>query len=134
VKKWKRILARKAPPPVVPDIHDRVGPPPAGSNHLAEIWDFLSSDSIDAADKVAAAILKAIRTLVPFPPQGHRRPDLSSRAARFISIYDYLIGLPDCLCAGERPLWVVAVMHGHRNPRVRAAILRGRENRSPGSS
>jgi hypothetical protein len=25
------------------------------------------------------------------------------------------------------PLWVVAVMHGRRNPRVMAAILRGRE-------
>ncbi|HXB73939.1 MAG TPA: hypothetical protein VNY05_37210 [Candidatus Acidoferrales bacterium] len=27
----------------------------------------------------------------------------------------------------EKPLWVVAVMHGRRSPRVMAAILRGRE-------
>jgi hypothetical protein len=27
----------------------------------------------------------------------------------------------------ERPLWVIAVLHGRRNPRVLAAILRGRE-------
>ncbi len=27
----------------------------------------------------------------------------------------------------EKPLWVVAVMHGRRNPRVMAAILRRRE-------
>lgn len=27
----------------------------------------------------------------------------------------------------EKPLWVIAVMHGRHNPRVMAAILRGRE-------
>jgi hypothetical protein len=27
----------------------------------------------------------------------------------------------------EKPLWVIAIMHGHRNPRVMAAILHGRE-------
>jgi hypothetical protein len=29
--------------------------------------------------------------------------------------------------AEEKPLWVVAVMHGRRSPRVMAATLRGRE-------
>jgi hypothetical protein len=44
---------------------------------------------------------------------------------RFWRVYDYLIAYaPD-----ERPLWVVAVMHGHRSPRVMAAILRGREEK-----
>ena len=38
-------------------------------------------------------------------------------------VRDYLIAYaPD-----EKPLWVIAVMHGHRSPRVMAAILRGRE-------
>jgi hypothetical protein len=42
---------------------------------------------------------------------------------RFILVYDYLIAYaPD-----EKPLWVIAVLHGSRNPRVLAAILRGRE-------
>jgi hypothetical protein len=27
----------------------------------------------------------------------------------------------------ENPLWVVAVLHGHRNPRLMAAVLRGRK-------
>lgn len=27
----------------------------------------------------------------------------------------------------ERPLWVVAIIHGSRSPRVMAALLRGRE-------
>lgn len=68
-------------------------------------------------------ILSAIRALVPLPHTGYRRPDLTSRPLRFIRVRDYLIAYaPD-----EKPLWVIAVMHGHRSPRVMAAILRGRE-------
>lgn len=54
---------------------------------------------------------------------GHRRPDLTSKPLRFIRVRDYLVAYaPD-----EDPLWVLAVIHGRRNPRVMAAILRGRE-------
>jgi plasmid stabilization system protein ParE len=80
---------------------------------LTEIWEFIRADNLDAA----------IRGLVPFPHQGHRRIDLTSRPLRFIRVREYLVAYaPD-----ENPLWVVAVMHGHRSPRVMAAILRGRE-------
>jgi len=90
---------------------------------LDEIWEFIRADNLDAADRAIAEILSAIRQLVPFPNRGHRRPDLTSRPLRFIVVRDYLVAYaPD-----ERPLWVVAVMHGRRNPRVLAAILRGRE-------
>jgi hypothetical protein len=42
---------------------------------------------------------------------------------RFKRVPDYLIAYaPD-----ESPLWVVAVIHGHRDPRIMAAILRGCE-------
>jgi plasmid stabilization system protein ParE len=69
------------------------------------------------------AIEAAIKALVPFPHQGHRRPDLTERPLRFTTAGNYLIAYaPD-----RRPLWVVAVMHGRRSPRVMAAILRGRE-------
>jgi plasmid stabilization system protein ParE len=68
-------------------------------------------------------IFDAIRRLLAFPRQGHRRSDLSSRPLRFLLVRDYLIAYaPD-----EKPLWVVAVIHGRRSPRVMAAILRGRE-------
>lgn len=43
---------------------------------------------------------------------------------RFKQVRDYLIAyVPD-----EKPLWVIAVVHGHRSPRVMAAILGGRED------
>jgi len=68
-------------------------------------------------------IFETIRALVPFPHQGHRRPDLTSRPLRFALVREYLIAhAPE-----EEPLWVVAVMHGRRSPRIMAAILRGRE-------
>ena len=92
---------------------------------LDDIWDHIAYDSVSSAERVNGEILKAVRSLVPFPHRGHRRTDVTSRPLRFYRVYDYLIAYaPD-----ERPLWVVAVMHGHRSPRVLAAILRGREAR-----
>ena len=90
---------------------------------LDEIWEFIRADNLDAADRVIAEILAAIDGLVPFPNHGHKRPDLTSRSMRFIVVREYLIGYAQ----DEKPLWVVAVMHGRRSPRVMAAVLRGRE-------
>jgi len=91
---------------------------------IDEIWEYIADNNIDAADRVVADIFAALRTLVASPHIGHRRPDLTARPLRFHVVRDeYLIAYaPD-----ERPLWVVAVLHGRRNPRVMAAILRGRE-------
>lgn len=70
-----------------------------------------------------AEILATIDALAPFPDQGHKRPDLTSRPLRFVLVREYLVAYaPD-----EKPIWVIAVMHGRRSPRVMAAILRGRE-------
>jgi antitoxin ParD1/3/4/toxin ParE1/3/4 len=97
---------------------------PEAAQDITEIWEYIANDSPHAARRVRESILEAIRNLVPFPHTGHRRPDLTSRPLRFICVRDYLIAYaPD-----ERPLWVIAVMHGHRSPRVMAAILRGRES------
>jgi len=91
---------------------------------LDEIWEYIRADNLAAADKVVEDILSAIRGLVPFPHQGHQRPDLTNRPVRFIRVRDYLIAYaPD-----EKPLWVLAILHGHRSPRVMAAVLRGRED------
>ncbi len=89
---------------------------------LDDTWDFVAEDNPDAADRLIAEILAAIGHLVSFPKQGHKRPDLTPQPLRFALVREYLIAFaPD-----EKPLWVVAVMHGRRNPRVMAAILQGR--------
>jgi toxin ParE1/3/4 len=96
---------------------------PEAEADINDIWEYIAADNPAAADRVTAEIEKALDNLVPFPGTGHRRPDLTSRPLRFIVVREYLIAYaPD-----EKPLWVVAVMHGRRSPRVMAAILRGRE-------
>ena len=95
---------------------------PQAYTDLEEIWEYIAADSLEAADRVREEIYDAIQSLVPFPHIGHSRPDLTSRPLRFQSVRDYVIAYaPD-----EKPLAVVAVLHGRRNPRVIAAILRGR--------
>jgi hypothetical protein len=41
-----------------------------------------------------------------------------------VRVHEYLIAY----APEERPLWVVAVIHGRRDPRVIAALLRSRES------
>jgi plasmid stabilization system protein ParE len=90
---------------------------------LDQIWEYIAERNLDAADRVIADIFAALDTLVAHPHIGPRRRDLTSRPLRFQLVRDYLIAYaPD-----ETPLWVVAVLHGSRNPRVMAAILQGRE-------
>ena len=90
---------------------------------IDEITAYIGQDSPEAAHRMVDDIYGAIQSLLPFPNSGHRRTDLTNRPLRFIRVRDYLIAYaPD-----EKPLWVIAVMHGHRSPRVMAAILRSRE-------
>ena len=89
---------------------------------LDEIWEYIAADNLDAADRVREEIYAAIRSLVAFPHQGHNRPDLTTLPLRFQSLRDYIIAYaPD-----DKPLAVVAVLHGRRSPRILAATLRER--------
>jgi toxin ParE1/3/4 len=96
---------------------------PGAAQDITEIWQFIAEENHAAASQFRDDILEAIRKLVTFPHQGHKRPDLTSRPLRFQTIRDYLIAYaPD-----EKPLLVIGVIHGRRNPRIVAAILRGRK-------
>lgn len=96
---------------------------PLAAQDITEIWEYIAEDNPLAARRVREEILYRIRAVVAHPQSGHRRPDLTGRPLRFILVREYLIAY----APEEKPLWVVAVMHGRRNPRVIAAILRGRE-------
>lgn len=96
---------------------------PEAAADITGIWEYISKDSPEAARRVREEIRHAIRALLSFPHQGHKRSDLTSRPLRFWRVKSYLIAYaPD-----EAPLLVIAVLHGRRNPRAMAAILRGRE-------
>ena len=90
---------------------------------LDDIWEYIADDNLDAADRVREEIYQTIQSLVAFPYQGHRRPDLTSRPLLFHSLRDYVIAY----APEEKPLAVIAVLHGRRSPRVIAAILKGRD-------
>jgi plasmid stabilization system protein ParE len=84
-----------------------VGAPPGGYTDLDEIAEHIGQHSADAAKRVINEILDAISALVPFPHQGHRRIDLTSRPLRFWRVYDYLVAY----APEEQPLWVGADVH-----------------------
>ena len=92
-------------------------------NDLDEIWGFIAANNLDAVDRMIGEILAAIDALGAFPDRGDKRPDLTSRSLRFTLVGDYLIAY----APKEKPLWVIAALHGRRNPRIMAAILRSRE-------
>ncbi len=90
---------------------------------LNEIWEYIAADNLDAADRVLDEIYESLTSLVRFPHQGHSRLDLTSRPLKFHVVRDYVIAYaPD-----EKPLAVIAILHGRRNPRVLAAILSRRD-------
>jgi plasmid stabilization system protein ParE len=96
---------------------------PEAFTDIDEIWEYIAEDNIDAADRVVSEIFAAVATLVRSPHIGHRRPDLTTSPLRFHLVRDYLIAY----APNETPLWILAVLHGRRNPRVMAAILRARD-------
>ncbi len=96
---------------------------PGAVQDITEIWEYIAADSPSAAQRVREEILDAIRGLVPFPHQGHFRADLTSRPLRFQTVRGYLIVYaPDV-----KPMVVIAILHGRRNPRLLAATLGGRK-------
>jgi plasmid stabilization system protein ParE len=58
---------------------------------LDDIRYYIAQENLDTADRVMPEIFDTLRSLVPFPYQGHRRPDLTSRPLRFILVREYLI-------------------------------------------
>jgi toxin ParE1/3/4 len=89
---------------------------------LDDIWEYIAADNVNAADRSEEAIYQAISSLTLFPYRAHTRPDLTSRPLRFHPVREYLI----VYAPEEKPLVVIAILHGRRNPLVIAAILRGR--------
>ena len=90
---------------------------------LDDIWEYTAADNPGAADNLREEIFQAISAVVPFPHQGHRRPDLAPGSLRFLVVREYLVAYePD-----EKPLLVIGVIHGRRNPHIIASILRRRQ-------
>jgi plasmid stabilization system protein ParE len=89
---------------------------PGEAQDISDIWEFIAQENLVAAGRLREQILDSIRKLVPFPNQGHLRPDLTSGAPP-LSHHPILFGR-------ERRRLLPS---SRRSPRVVAAILQESE-------
>jgi plasmid stabilization system protein ParE len=90
---------------------------------LDEIREYIAHENPDAADRLMSEFFQEFRTLARFPNLGHQRPDLTFRPLRFRIVREYLVAYA---AEEDDPVWILAVLHGRRNPRIMAAVLRDR--------
>jgi plasmid stabilization system protein ParE len=94
---------------------------PQAVNDLIEIWNYIAVDSVEAANRVRAAIYEACAFLADGPLRGHTREDLTSLPLRFWTVSRY----PNYVVVynpQSRPLKIIRIIKGMRNIR---AILAG---------
>jgi toxin ParE1/3/4 len=84
---------------------------PIAERDVSEIWDYISLDNAEAADRVLAALESAMVKVAKNPGVGHWREDLADKRHRFLLVYSYLIVYRH---EGE-PLQIVRVLHAARN-------------------
>jgi antitoxin ParD1/3/4/toxin ParE1/3/4 len=78
---------------------------------LNEIWEYIATDSIDAADGWMQKLFDAFEALGRVPGMGHKREDLTGHPVLFWPVGSYLI-----IYRAERsPIEIVAVTRGSRD-------------------
>ena len=84
---------------------------PAAAGDIREIWEFIASDNLEAADRLTDELFDAMDALVLHPGMGHLRTDLAPEALRFWRVKSYMIiYLPQTV-----PLQIVRVLSGYRD-------------------
>jgi plasmid stabilization system protein ParE len=58
---------------------------------LAEIWEYIAQDNLDAADRWIARLREAFDTLVRAPGVGHKREDLTDFPVLFWPVGAYMV-------------------------------------------
>ena len=79
-------------------------------NDLREIWEYVSRDSFETADRLLDEFYRELDRLAESPKIGHKRPDLTARNVLFWPIRAYLI-----IYSTSRPLRVVRILHSKRD-------------------
>ena len=78
---------------------------------LNQIWDYLSQDSIETANRVLTTIENAFSKLAKSPGIGHFREDLADQRYKFFLVYSYLI----VYRFQASPIEVIRVLHVSRD-------------------
>lgn len=95
---------------------------PQAADDLFEIWEYIARDSVDAANRVEAAIYEACDFLAEGPLRGRFREDLTDLALRFWTVQSH----PNYIVVYDpatRPLTVIRILQDARN--IRAALSQG---------
>ena len=87
---------------------------PEAVSDLFEIWNFISQDNPEAADRVEEAIFRSCDLLADSPHAGRVRKDLTSSSVRFWVVHPYSKYL--IVYDGEKkPLQIIRILHGARD-------------------
>lgn len=84
---------------------------PRAERDINEIWEYVASDSLEAADRVLDSLESRMTTLAANPRIGHRREELADRRYRFSLVHSYLI----VYRSEDTPIEVVRVLHAARD-------------------
>ena len=88
---------------------------PEALQDLQDIWDYIATENLDAADRMIDTLFAAFEQLAALPGLGHRREDLTNRPLRFWTVEAYLV----IYRAEQTPIEIVAVTRGGRDiPRL----------------
>jgi plasmid stabilization system protein ParE len=88
---------------------------PEALQDLQDIWDYIATENLDAADRMIDTLFAAFEQLAALPGLGHRREDLTNRPLRFWTVEAHLV-----IYRAERTsVEIVAVTRGGRDiPRL----------------
>lgn len=87
---------------------------PEAAADLFEIWSYIASDNVEAADRVETAIYEACALVAQTPLIGQLRKNLTRLPVRFWTVQPFpnyvLVYRPDA-----KPLEIIRILHGKRN-------------------
>jgi plasmid stabilization system protein ParE len=78
---------------------------------IREIWQWISQDNVEAANRVESAIFEKIAKVARMPGVGHRRADVKNPSYLFVNVYSYSIGYEH----DDVSVTVIRVLHGSRD-------------------
>jgi plasmid stabilization system protein ParE len=87
---------------------------PEALSDLFEVWNFISQDNLEAADRVEEAIFRACDLLADSPFIGRVRKDLTPLPVRFWVVHPYskylVVYDPE-----PKPIQIIRILHGARD-------------------
>jgi plasmid stabilization system protein ParE len=87
---------------------------PTALNDLDDIWTYIATDSVSAANRVESTILEACESVARHPLLGSKRAEITHLPVRFWVVTRYpnfiVVYRPE-----TKPLQIIAVLHGKRN-------------------